>query len=112
MQSVRLGIASPPPLDPLAERLRAVFGVDFERRSSDHWGNPYFRGGLDDQEFMLIENRDPMYRVGDPPEDYWFEAEAADCAALLDVSAEVVDAATLRERVTSALGVECRIISS
>ncbi len=74
-------------------------------------GDPYFRGRVEGRDATLVENRDPVYLEGtDPPDEYWFEAEAKDCTALLDVSGEAADGEALCRDISGKLGLDCRII--
>jgi hypothetical protein len=104
-----VGIVSPVGLSKLAEEIEQALHVRLERRESSFLGDLYFRGELDGKGVVLVENRDPEYREGDPLEDQWFSAADRDCTALIRLD-WATDAEPLRELLARTLGYECRLV--
>jgi hypothetical protein len=69
-----------------AERLARATHEDFERGSSDYWGEYcLFRAFLNATDLRVFSNGDPMYRVNlDPREDKVFESQFGPQQVLVD----------------------------
>ena len=71
----------------VCDALAARLPLRFEARDSSFWG-PYERAIGAGGRIMLLRNRDPMFRPGDPPHEWFFDAAHPDCPLLLDVDGE------------------------
>ena len=71
----------------VCEALAARLPLRFEARDSSFWG-PYERATCAGGRMMLLRNRDPMFRPGDSPHEWFFDAAHPDCPLLLDVDGE------------------------
>jgi hypothetical protein len=69
-----------------AERIAAATNEQFERRTSDHWGEYcLFHALLNATDLRVFSNADPMYRPHlDPPEDRVFESQFGAEQVLVD----------------------------
>ena len=71
----------------VCEALAARLPLRFEARDSSFWG-PYERAICAGGQIMLLRNRDPMFRPGDPPHECFFDAAHPDRPLLLDVDGD------------------------
>jgi hypothetical protein len=102
--AITIGLSTTQPLEEVAQKIGALFGVSMGMRDSQYLGGSYYRGVKDGgEEFVVRRNFDVVEKAPAIP-------EASDCPVLLKVDRTEQAAEDIVKKLVAADGSSARVL--